>query len=68
MGLFEVLIANMMLICGETIIKINITKPNLTLMNLKLFAPNLIAIFGISTSNNIIINQIYAWERWRASA
>ena len=31
-------------------------------MKLKLFAPNLNVIFGISTPNNLIINQIYAWE------
>ena len=29
-------------------------------MKVKLFAPNFNAIFGITTSNNLIINQIYA--------
>ena len=33
-----------------------------------LFAPQMNMIFAISTSNNPIINKIYAWERWRTSA
>ena len=35
---------------------------------LMLFAPQMNIIFAISTSNNPIINKIYAWERWRTSA
>ena len=33
-----------------------------------LFAPQMNIIFAIRTSNNLIINKIYAWERWRTSA
>ena len=35
---------------------------------LMLFALQMNIIFAISTSNNPIIKQIYAWERWRTSA
>ena len=35
---------------------------------LMLFAPQFNIIFAISTSNNPIINKIYARERWRTSA
>ena len=33
-----------------------------------LFAPQMSIIFAISISNNLIINIIYAWMRWRTSA
>ena len=49
MGLFEVLITNMILICGENNIEINnLTQLDLTLIKMKLFAPNLNAFFGIT--------------------
>ena len=35
---------------------------------LMLLAPQMNIMFAISTSNNPIINKIYAWERWRTSA
>ena len=38
----------------------NILDPPLTLIQLKLIAPNLNVVFGITTSINLIINKIDA--------
>ena len=83
MGLFEVLITNMMLICGANnnssikyspiILGEKVLKPGFLggwdritritseyLMHKLLFEPQMNNIFVISTSNNPIINKIYA--------
>ena len=59
MGLFEVLITNMKLICGINNIKMFIALSNLTLIKVKFLHQNLNVIVGITTSNNLIINNIY---------
>ena len=38
------------------------------MLNLMLFTPQMSITFVISTSNNHIIDKMYAWERWRTSA
>ena len=53
MGLFEVLIKNMMCVCGANNIIIS-----LTLIKVKLFAPTLNAIFGIITSISLEITPL----------
>ena len=62
MMLLEVLITDMMVICGTNENeKIRLGRVRLGYeVFLFLFAPEMNIIFGISTSNNIIINKIYA--------
>ena len=62
MMLLEVLITDMMVICGTNENE-NIRLGRVRLgydVFLFLFAPEMNIIFGISTSNNIIIDKIYA--------
>ena len=73
MRLFEVVILKITCKLGAnnfTFIRVRLGQVRLgyVMEILMLFAPQINIIFAIRTSNNPIINQIYAWERWRTSA
>ena len=72
MRLLEVLIPNITFKFGASnfnFIRVRLGYVMLcyVMLILMLFAPQMNIIFSISTSNNPIINQIYA-ERWHTSA